>query len=90
METHEIKEALKSKGLNYSIVADALGVSPQHVSRVASRRHLSYRVAKALAKSLGKDITEVFPDVPDYESPPVPKKKERAAKVAAVRRVIAA
>jgi len=88
MNSNEILSALKTNGLNFSIVADALGVSPQYVSRVASGKFHSYRVAAALAVAVDRSITDVFPNISEYKQPPVDPKLARRSKVAAVREAI--
>ena len=90
MRSHEILAALKTENLNFSIVAEAIKVSPQYVSRVAARKETSYRIANALAKSINKEITVVFPDVEAYQKPPQTRKKDRADKLVKLRQVIAA
>ena len=71
MQSDDILKALKSKNLNYSLVADALGdVKPPHVSAVARRKAQSLRVATALAKAIGKTVKTVFPDMPAYHDKP--------------------
>lgn len=90
MDTHEIQAALKIQGLNFSIIADALDVTPQHISRTASREAYSHRAARAIAKALGKTMAEVFPDVERYRAPPRPSKSIRRAKVIELKKTLAA
>lgn len=90
MDTHEIQSELKTQGLNFSIIADALEVTPQHISRTASRDAYSHRVAKAIAKALGKTVAEVFPEVERYRAPPRPTKSVRRAKVTELKKTLAA
>ena len=81
MDSSEIRAELKAKGLNFSMIAEALEVSPQHVSRVARRKENSRRVALALAKAIGKTVKSVFPDKPEYARPPAtPAARKRAVR----------
>ncbi|MDY6979196.1 MAG: hypothetical protein SV201_04905 [Pseudomonadota bacterium] len=86
MTGDDIRRALKKKGLTFTIVAEAMDppVAPGTVSAVAHRKATSRRVASALAKSLGKSVASVFPDVDAY------RKVSRDSKVAALKEVIAA
>lgn len=90
MQSQEILAALKTKKLNFSLVAEAIKVTPQYVSRIAARKETSYRIADALAKSIDQEITAVFPDVEAYQKPQQSRKKVRAEKLAKLRQVIAA
>lgn len=85
MDSRNILEALQAKGINFSIVAEAIGVSTNMVSSVASRKATSRRVAKAISKAIDLPIEQVFPDKPDYHSP-VP----RQTKVAALKKDLSA
>jgi len=86
MQSQEILKILKTKNLNYSLVAEALGnISPPHVSAVARRKAQSLRVAKAIAKAVGEPIEQVFPDMPSYHT-----KESRKERVAKLRKELAA
>lgn len=69
MDASQIRIALISKGLNYSVISNILDVSKTSVSCVAHRTRTSHRIAVAIATALDKEIKEVFPDVPDYHRP---------------------
>lgn len=68
MKYEHIHKALKDNGLSWTAVAKALDCSYQHVMNVCARRSESVRVAKAVSLLIEKDVSEVFPDVPSYQS----------------------
>jgi len=68
MDDTQIRCALKARGINISMLASALAVSPSTVSQVIRRRTTSRRIARGVARAIGKPVTTVFPDRPDYAS----------------------
>lgn len=66
MNYKQIHKALKDRGLSWTAVGEALGCSYQHVMNVAARRADSERVAKSISVLIEKDVSEVFPDKPQY------------------------
>lgn len=84
MDSRAILSSLKSAGINFSIVAEAIGVSTNMVSSVAARKATSRRVARAIARAIDKPIEQVFPDKPEYHSV-VPRK----AKIDSLKRSLA-
>lgn len=66
MNYKQIHKALEDKGLSWTAVGTALGCSYQHVMNVSARRADSKRVAKAVALLIEKDVSDVFPDKPQY------------------------
>ena len=92
MDKKAILKALKERGFNFSIVADALKVKPRTVIAVCDRDTTSRRVAQAVAKSINKDIKDVFPDVVSYhrDTPHNEvRKRERIQKVTELRSLVA-
>ncbi len=92
MDKKEIQLALKAKELNFSMMAEALGVKPKTVISVTERTTRSRRVAQALAKAIEQPIKKVFPDIPEYHTnTPVSeiKRTERKQKVDALRELVA-
>ncbi len=83
MDYKEIHEALKQKGLNWSICAEAFGRSASHIMNVAARRAGSKHVAIKLSKAIGKPISTVFPDVPSYYEEE--KERSRQTKISALK-----
>ncbi|MDE3963699.1 DNA-binding protein [Glaesserella parasuis] len=63
MNQKEIYQALKSKNLNASMIAEALGVSSQAVSSAIKQGKSSQRIAKAIAIAIAIDepLEKVFP-----------------------------
>lgn len=85
MNSRDILESLQTRGLNFTIVAEAIGVSTNMVSSVAARKATSRRVARAIAKAISKPVERVFPDKPDYHTV-----MPRHTKVAALRKDLSA
>ncbi|ASD67697.1 MULTISPECIES: helix-turn-helix domain-containing protein [Pseudoalteromonas] len=63
MKSSEIKQAIANEGYSLSMVADALGVSLATVSGVVCGHTKSQKVANAIAKIIGKETCDVFPNV---------------------------
>lgn len=61
MDSEKIYQELNQKGLNASIIAEALGVLPQSVAVVIRMGKGSKRIASAIATSMNKSLDEVFP-----------------------------
>ena len=68
MHTADIQAALKKRGYTQKDVADELGLSPMTVSDVVRKVRISARVMCHIAKLIGKDPREVFPEY--FLSPP--------------------
>ncbi|MCU7842163.1 MAG: helix-turn-helix domain-containing protein [Candidatus Thiodiazotropha sp. (ex Troendleina suluensis)] len=77
MNGDQILHLLKAIGLNFTDIAQALGVTPQHVGQVAHRKGDSIRIAKALSIALNRPVEEVFPDRPQYHCHPDPAKRQQ-------------
>lgn len=78
--THdEIKKALKNNGLNFSALAGASGRTYQSLTQISERKSKSQPAAKIIAAGVGKPISEVFPDIPEYLEPD--KEQGKAARV---------
>lgn len=88
MNGDQILQSLKAIGLNFTDIADALGVTPQHVGQVAHRKGYSLRIAKAFSIALNKPVEKIFPDCPQYHCHPDPKKRQQ--RLDAVRQLSAA
>ncbi|MEJ1402528.1 MAG: hypothetical protein RPU61_03290 [Candidatus Sedimenticola sp. (ex Thyasira tokunagai)] len=88
MNYEAIHNALKSEGVSWSVVAESLGCTPQHVMNVCARRAESQRIALAISAILQRDVSEIFPEIPRYK---VDRKAERQKRVqVAARRLEAA
>lgn len=57
-----IKAHLAEAGWSLAEIADELGVSPSAVSRVISGERQSRRIAKAVARAIGKPVSEIWTD----------------------------
>lgn len=70
MNHSQIKKALKNKGLNFTLIGEALKppVSGQAISKCAAGKLQSLRIAKAIAAALEKPLTEVFPTDESYRN----------------------
>ena len=64
MHPADIQAELKKKGVTQASIAQDLGVSPLHVSAVIHdpEKRQSDRVMRAVAKTIGRDHREVFPE----------------------------
>ncbi|KID56865.1 hypothetical protein JF50_13285 [Pseudoalteromonas luteoviolacea] len=60
LTSREIIEKLKPKDICLTDIAEALELSPSHVSRIASGDAKSLRVAQAICNALEMPIHEVF------------------------------
>ena len=78
MKYEAIHQALRANGFTWAMAGEAIGCSGHHVMGVASRRHTSRRAAVAFSALIDKDVSEVFPDVPQYHRDP---KAERHARI---------
>lgn len=61
MDSNKIYQELNMKGLNASIIAEAIGVLPQSVALVIRMGKGSKRIATAIAIALEKNLDDVFP-----------------------------
>lgn len=61
MDQDEIYQALKSKGLSTSILADALDVSVPAIFNVIKKGRGSQRIANAISIAINKPLEQVFP-----------------------------
>ncbi|MFU2510601.1 helix-turn-helix domain-containing protein [Pseudoalteromonas sp. ASV78] len=68
MKPEEITAALNAKGFTVTMLADVIGKRPSSVSAVIYRHTTSVDTASKIAKVLGKDIADVFPDVKTYSN----------------------
>lgn len=89
MDKDAIKQALHAKGFSFTMIAEALGVGPNAVSAIASRRGQSKRVADAIAKALEMPVEEIFPDIDSYKRDRLPCGKEKDAKRAELAKLLA-
>jgi transcriptional regulator with XRE-family HTH domain len=69
VDVDRIREQLRSRGYNFTQIANVLKVTPNHVSAVARRVRQNHKVAIAIATALEKPVERVFPDVPMYHGP---------------------
>ena len=60
------------------MAGEAIGCSGHHLMGVASRRHTSRRAAITLSALIDTEVSEVFPDVPQYHHD---RKAERYARI---------
>ena len=58
----EIRDGLRAAGTSLSAVARELGVTPATVTIVSQGHRRSHRVQVAIARHLGRDAHELFPD----------------------------
>lgn len=89
MEAEAIKQALHEKGFTFAMIGEALNINSNVVSGVCYRRTTSKQVAVAVAKCLGKPVTEVFPDVESYRRTRLPRGNARLAKQAELEQLLA-
>ena len=89
MEAEAIKQALHDKGFTFAMIGEALSINSNVVSGVCYRRTTSKQVAEAVAKALGKPVTDVFPDVESYQRARLPSGRDRAAKKAELLQLLA-
>lgn len=61
MNSKNIYQELNRKGLNASIIAEAVGVLPQSVAVVIRTGKGSKRIASVIAAALDKELDDVFP-----------------------------
>lgn len=87
MLANEIKKALYARGYDQSMLAEVLGVSPGLVSKVIQRKAKSFRVARAVARVIEKDVLDVFPELASVRE--VEKTTERTAKLEKLRATLA-
>lgn len=65
MQPHEIRQALAERGVTLTMLATATGYSIGMISRVLNGKATSFPVAEAFAKTLDRDLYEVFPTYKD-------------------------
>ena len=68
MDPIDIQYHIKKKGLTQTAIANDIGVAIMTVSKVIHRQLISDRTMKAIAKAIGRDHIEVFPEY--YLAPP--------------------
>lgn len=68
MDAIDIQYHLKKRGIPQKQLALELGVGDMAVSNVINKRIVSDRIMKAVAKAIGRDVIEVFPEY--YLKPP--------------------
>jgi len=61
MTPDEIKKAIR-KNTTQKAIANKLGLTEMGVSCVVNKKSVSDRVMKAVARAIGKDKAEVFPE----------------------------
>lgn len=62
MNAFEIKVALMREGISMRSIARSLGVSANAVSLVVNRRLASPRIRNAVARAIGREPADVFPE----------------------------
>ncbi|RUO18718.1 helix-turn-helix domain-containing protein [Aliidiomarina haloalkalitolerans] len=62
MDANEIKQKITEMGFSLTMIAETLGKSPSLVSKVVNGRSKSLLIAAAIAKILGRQIDEIFPN----------------------------
>lgn len=90
MKGTDIKQALHKCGVSLAMIAETIQCHPNVLSNVIYRRGISKPAADAIAKVLGKPVTEVFPDVPSYARERLPSGKNKAAKLAELQQLLQA
>lgn len=79
MNAEKIYQALNAKGLNASIIAEAIGVLPQSVAVVIRTGKGSKRIAGAVATALDSSLEEVFPFYAEKAESKASRKKKAIA-----------
>lgn len=69
MTPDEIKAELNQRGYSIALLAEVLKKTPVAVGAVINRKLIAKPTAESISKAIGKDIKEVFPDVPSYHTP---------------------
>lgn len=85
MKSDDIIAAFRERGLSCRMVAEAIEISPATLSLVINRKSRSQRIANSVARALGLDVAQVFPDVPEYLPHTPSRRQRRANKVQALR-----
>ncbi len=62
MHPADIQSELKKRGITQKAIAEELGVSEFHISRVIGKKGESDRVMKYVAAKINRDHREVFPE----------------------------
>jgi len=88
MDKNQIKKELASSGYDLSMVAEALDKSPSLISKVLARQAKSRFVAEAIARVLDRDVTEIFPDVPEYQTAVPVSDQQRKKKVSELKNLL--
>jgi DNA-binding XRE family transcriptional regulator len=60
--------AAEARGLHRQKIANAIGVPPQTIIRIAAGERPLGWIARKLASTLDKDVRELFPDLPEAHS----------------------
>lgn len=66
MNHQQILEALKENGVSFSSLANATNRTYQSLTAVSKRDSKSKKAADIIAAGVGKPVSEVFPDIPEY------------------------
>ena len=66
MTHEEIKKALKERGFSFAALAKASNRTHTSLMVVSNRTAKGRPSALIIAAALGKTVTEVFPDIPQY------------------------
>ncbi|GEA12702.1 hypothetical protein KUL49_30770 [Alteromonas sp. KUL49] len=69
MTPTEIKAELNQRGYSIALLAEVLNKTPVAVGAVINRKLVAKPTAESISKAIGKDVSEVFPDVPSYHTP---------------------
>ena len=69
MDSQAIHLTLQQSGLTWAAAAEAIGCSPSTLMNIAARRTTSRKLARQLCLLLGRNVAEVFPDIPRYAEP---------------------
>ncbi|MDO4776320.1 MAG: hypothetical protein Q4A06_02580 [Cardiobacteriaceae bacterium] len=77
MKGEKISQMLKTKGLNFPLLAEACGVTTAHVYNVAYRKTTSLVIAQKIACAIDAPFQQVFPEYAEKAQ----KRVERAQKI---------
>lgn len=58
----EIQFELKKRSITQTEIAEKVGVTPMAVSKVVRKESVSDRIMRAVAKAIGRDHRELFPE----------------------------
>lgn len=79
MEHNGVKEMIRSRGLTYDDLAEVIGITAQAVSEIVDGRTTGATARYALARALGTQVDELWPQTVERPSGPDPGQRLRPA-----------